>query len=166
MSAGQRINDLIEEISRKVESMERRLENAPEDRERKVNIFERETDSQEKGGNNKETETPLNEEAIKVINMLRLGRTYNVKSYQNEFKTMINVRDEEIAYIPDLYTQEEYDSPESDKEPEKEKQINILQDIIDEDKRIGIPNSEGRKAEESDVGERKLSEESTDGEAE
>lgn len=50
MSAGQRINDLIEEISRKVESMERRLENAPEDRERKVNIFERETDSQEKGG--------------------------------------------------------------------------------------------------------------------
>lgn len=60
--------------------------------------------------------------------MIRLGRTYNAKSYQNQFKTMINLREEEIEYMPDLYTDEEYNSPEDESEPEKEKQINVIQD--------------------------------------
>lgn len=83
-----------------------------------------------------------------MINMLRLGRTCNTKNYQNEFKTMVSVRDEEIAYIPELYTHEEYDRSESESEPEKERHINVIQDNIDEGEVVKIPSSE-----ESEVGE-------------
>lgn len=55
------------------------------------------------------------------------------------------VRDEEITYIPELHTREEYDCPESESEPEKEKQINVLQDNVDENKVVRIPSSEKRE---------------------
>lgn len=81
----------------------------------------------EEESNNKEKEEdfPLNKKVIEFINMLRMGRIYNTNN-QSKFKTMVNVCDEEIKYMPQLHTHEESDLQESEIKSEKENQIHII----------------------------------------